>query len=534
MMMMSIRPPCEQAFERVAVRNLGLATEAPPPAIRCQGLGRSFRSTAALHDVTLEIPRGSIHALVGENGAGKSTLLGILAGRIAPTSGQVEVFDKTLRSGDPRASRKAGIVAIYQELTIIPALSAAANVFLGQTPSRAGLIAAGDVQERYVALCKELGVTVPADALAGTLSVADQQMLEIMRAVAARAEIVLLDEPTAALAPPERAALLEVMEGLRTQGVTMLLVSHNLDEVLSISDDISVLRDGELLETRPKAQWSKRALVSAMLGRELEPGSKLRARRHPRRTGELPILRVEGLSIPRRVTDISFWLGHNEILGLGGLVGSGRTSVLRALAGLEPKATGRLWVDDVEVPWPHNPRDAIRLGICLVPEDRKGQGLAMRMTGAENVAMADLNAVARFGFISRSRLLESAERCARDYGLPVRMLRGQVRHLSGGNQQKVLLARWAHRRPRVLLADEPTRGIDIGAKDEILNSLDRLARESTAVIFVSSELEEVAAISDRIDVLAGGVRVAELTSAPAVPFSVPDILHAAFQVPAES
>jgi len=193
-----------------------------------------------------------------------------------------------------------------------------------------------------------------------------------------------------------------------------------------------------------------------------------------------------------------------------------------------------LWMDGFEVAWPRSPRDAIRLGICLVPEDRKGQGLAMRMTGAENVAMSDFKAVARFGIVSRPHLLESAERCARDYGLPSRMLRGEVRHLSGGNQQKILLARWAHRRPRVLLADEPTRGIDIGAKDEILKSLDRLARASTAVVFVSSELEEVAAISDRIDVLAGGVRVAELTSAPAVPFSVPDILHAAFQVPAES
>jgi ABC-type sugar transport system ATPase subunit len=505
-----------------------------PVGVTCRNLSRRFRSVVALDGVSLDIRPGTVHALVGENGAGKSTLLGILAGRISPTSGEVMVNGMALRTGDPRSSRAAGIAPIYQELTIVPRLSAAANVFLGQTPSRAGLVAERQIREQYAVLAAQFGVSIRADVPADSLSVADQQMLEIMRAVAMRASVVLLDEPTAALAPTERSALLEVMKALRTQGVTMLLVSHNLDEVMAISDDISVLRDGELRATRTTDQWTRRALVAAMLGRDVEPGSDLRGQRPPRPRATHPTLRVEGLSIPKRLDGVSLSIERGEILGIGGLVGSGRTSVLRALAGLEPKATGRMWMDGEEVALPRNPRDAIRLGICLVPEDRKGQGLVMRMTAAENLVLSDFHGVARRGIIQQRRLTSHAQRHAAEYGLPASMLAREVRHLSGGNQQKVLLARWASRRPRVLLADEPTRGIDIGAKEEVLKSLDQLARASTSVIVVSSELEEVAAVSDRIVVLAGGTLVSELTSEPTAPFSVPDILHAAFHVPTES
>jgi len=507
-----------------------METSTSLPAIRCRDLSRRFRSTVALAGINLDIHRGEVHALVGENGAGKSTLLGIFAGRIAASAGSVEVGGVPLTPGDPRASRHAGMVAIYQELTIVPALSAVANVFLGQTLSKAGILSNEEMIRQFEKLCADLDVKIPPKVLAGKLSVADQQMLEIMRAIAARAEIVLLDEPTAALAPPERTALFRVVDRLRDQGVTMLLVSHNLDEVMAVADQVTVLRDGRIVETRHATQWTKQQLIHGMLGRDLDIGSNLRAERRPLDDDAPAVLRVEGLTIPRRLANVSFTLRRGEILGFGGLVGSGRTSLLRALAGLEPKATGRMWIDGHEVPWPRSPLAAIRRGICLIPEDRKEEGLALAMTAAENICMSEFHEVARFGVLSHAGMLAAAERSAADYGLPSRMLTGEVRNLSGGNQQKVLLARWAHRRPRVLLADEPTRGIDIGAKEEILKSLDRAALSDVSIIFVSSELEEVAAISDRVEVLSSGTHAASLTNPREVPFSVHDILRAAFRV----
>jgi ABC-type sugar transport system ATPase subunit len=499
-------------------------------AIRCRDVSRRFRSTVALAGINFDLKRGEVHALVGENGAGKSTLLGILAGRIAASAGSVDVGGVPLASGDPRASRQAGIVAIYQELTIVPALTAVANVFLGQTLSKAGILSTEQMIRQFEALCADLHVRIPPKALAGTLSVADQQMLEIMRAIAARADIMLLDEPTAALAPPERTALFGVVERLRGQGVTMLLVSHNLDEVMAVADQITVLRNGRIVESRRATDWTKQQLVHGMLGRDLDLGSNLRAGRRPLADDTPAVLRVEGLTIPRRLANVSFRLRRGEILGVGGLVGSGRTSMLRALAGLEPKATGRMWINGHEVPWPRTPLAAIRRGICLIPEDRKDEGLALAMTAAENICMSGFHDVARFGVLSRTGMLAAAERSAAQYGLPTRMLTGEVRNLSGGNQQKVLLARWAHRRPLVLLADEPTRGVDIGAKEEILKSLDRAAQQDVSIIFVSSELEEVAAISDKVEVLSSGTHAASLTNPRDVPFSVHDILRAAFRV----
>ena len=490
------------------------------PAVRFQIVRKQFGDTVAVKDVTLDVTAGSVHALVGENGAGKSTLLGMLAGRIAVSSGEIEVFGRMLQTGNVRASRAAGVVAIYQELTIVPKSSACANVFLGQTRSRFGFLSERVMHRRFDELCSRLGVTIPAQAVAGMLSIADQQMVEIIRALQSQARILLLDEPTSALAPPEREALFECIRELRGSGVTILLVSHNLDEVLAVADEISVCRDGRLVSTAPATAWTKESLVAAMLGHALSHNP----RRRPRRDLD-QILHAEAITVPGKIENISITMSRSEIVGLGGLVGSGRTTLLRALSGLEPEATGRLLIDGEERELPPSPSAALDLGIALIPEDRK-QGLVFSMTAQENIVLADLGSTASSGLISERRLRHCAVNAILGYEFDLRRLSATAGSLSGGNQQKLLLARWRHRRPRILLADEPTRGIDVGAKEEILGNLRDLADAGLAILFVSSELEEVVAVSDRIQVLSAG-RDAGSLNADA---SVSDILSAAFSL----
>ncbi|MFT3864958.1 MAG: sugar ABC transporter ATP-binding protein [Solirubrobacterales bacterium] len=479
--------------------------------IEFQGIRRTFGVTVALDSIDLTIRRGTVHALVGENGAGKSTALGILAGRLKPTEGTVTVFGKELPYGDPRACLKDGIAAIYQELTTVPALSPEANVFLGQTESRLGFLARRGMRRRYEELCAQLGVEAkPSGVPAGRLAVADQQLLEVLRALQVDANIVLFDEPTASLAEHEREAVLTLMKNLRARGITVVFVSHHLEEVLEVCDDISVFRDGSLIASRPRAEWNHRSLVDAMLGvdksgkalQEIE-SNQAPAAAAPVAAGT-PVLRAAGLTLPGAVEDVELEIREGEIVGLGGMVGSGRTSVLRCLAGLEPRSRGRLWIDGEEVAWPKTVRRALSYGITLVPEDRKGQGLGLALSAADNVMMSNFGAVSRFGFLRPSRLRAAAAAEATPFGFATGRIGSTAGHLSGGNQQKLLLARAANGRPRVLLVDEPTRGIDVGAKAEILLKLKEMVAAGMSIVFVSSELEEVAGVSDRVLVLNRG------------------------------
>lgn len=498
-----------------------LMTQAAVPAVCVREVSRTFGTTRALTKVSLDLAAGSVHAFVGQNGAGKSTLLGILAGRVPPSEGQVDVFGRPLALGDPRSARAAGVVAIYQELTIVPALSACENVFVGQWRSRFGVVTERAMRERFLALCRRLDLRIDPDAPAGLLSIADQQMLEILRALETDARIILLDEPTAALPPSERDALFGRLRELRADGVTMVLVSHNLDEILDIADHVSVFRDGRLVRTAPVAEWTKRSLVTAMLG-HAPPEHAICSRTV--RTG--PLLRAEGITVPGKIEDVSIDIAAGEILGIGGLMGAGRTTLLRALVGLEEVAAGRLWIDGAETRWPRNPAQALALGIALIPEDRKRHGLVGVMSAQDNIVMTNLGALARFGLLAGRQIEQRAARLARDYGLDPRRLNSPAATLSGGNQQKAILARWQHRLPRVLLADEPTRGIDVGAKEDVLGRLRTLADGGLSVVLVSSELGEVANLSDRILVLAAG-RTAGVLPANA---DVAAILHAAFSV----
>ncbi len=509
-------------------------------AARFVGVAKHFGATHALRGIDLEIAAGEIHALVGENGAGKSTALGILAGRIAPTSGRVEVFGDELKYGDPRASHRSGVVAIYQELTIVPALGAEANVFLGQPLARGGFLSNAEMRRRYVALCHEMGVPVqPSGLPARRMSVADQQLLEIMRALVSDASLMLFDEPTASLGEAEREALFSLMRDLRSRGISIVFVSHNLDEVIAIADTITVFRDGALVESATVHSWTRHRLVQSMLGEkgdarvaaELVDGHRPVAQRAPRAVGK-ELLVAEDVTVAGAIQGVDLSLGESEILGVAGLVGSGRSTLLRALAGLEPKATGRLFVHGRAVPWPRTVRHARALGIALLPEDRKGQGLVLGLTAMENVVMSDLPAVTRLGLVSPKAMHAAASKIVGEFGFSADRLNTRARQLSGGNQQKLLLARWKHWRPLILLADEPTRGIDIGAKDDITRALEAMAAEGVGIVLVSSELAEVAAVSDRVMVLSQGSLAGTLSGSNGE-ITVSGMLHAAFAVEAE-
>ncbi|MCD9196973.1 sugar ABC transporter ATP-binding protein [Aeromicrobium wangtongii] len=497
-------------------------------AVEIAGVGKKFGSTTALSGVDLEIEAGTIHALVGENGAGKSTCLGIIAGRISPSSGRVNIFGQRFTSGQPRANRAAGVAAVYQELTILPNLSTQANVFVGNTRSRFGWLSERRMRDEYVALCARTGVASFPDVLAGTLSVADQQMLEILRAVAAESKIVLYDEPTASLAPAERDALVRTMLAQRGRGVTQVLVSHNLDDVVEIADRVTVFRNGQLVRTFERDEVTKPLLVHAMLGRELE--QKLG---HPGRAGsegrdgQPSAITVNDMHVGTFIRGVGLDVRKGEIVGIAGLVGSGRSTVLRALAGLEPRASGQMKMKGREVRWPHSPRAALALGVAMSPEDRKGSGLVLGLSGTANIALGSLSRFSRLSWFSESKARVSAGELGKRLGLDPSRLEEPVGQLSGGNQQKVLLARVALANPDVLLIDEPTRGIDVGAKAEIMALLEQFASEGMAIVVVSSEIEELLAIADRLLVLHDG-RLAGSFDNGSKNVQVSDVLSAAF------
>ena len=509
--------------ERTPPEPAAVATATAPVALRARGIHKSFPGVRALSDVGFDVRAGEVHGIVGQNAAGKSTLVKILTGACDADAGTVEAFGRELSRGDPRASRRAGIAAIYQEPAIVPELSAAANVFLGRTPRRGPFVSRSAARRAFAELAARVGPPLDPDARAGSLSVANQQVLEIMRALAADHEILIMDEPTSALGPEERDRLYATIRGLRAAGVATVYVSHALDEVLALCDRVSVMRDGELVATEAAERWTKDRLVNAMLGRAL-----LKPPPEPRTTAAEEVLRVERLSVPGAPEEISFRLRRGEIVGLAGLVGSGRTSLLRALAGADSCAVGRLVVRGRERPWPRSVRSALRSGIALAPEERS-QGLVASLSAAANVWLTDMAAVAS-GPMRRDRLrLRRAAETMGPLDFDVRRLREPAGAFSGGSQQKLVVGKWLHRRPAVLLMDEFVRGIDVGAKAQMLAVVTRLAARGMSIVVVSSELEELVDVADRVLVLARGRLIGELDGAEA---SVDRILRLVFDVEA--
>ena len=487
--------------------------------VRLRGVAKSFPGVAALRDFTLDMDAGEAHALVGENGAGKSTLIKVIAGVYPPDEGSVDIFGQRLDHSDPRAHQRAGVSVLYQERSIVPELSAAANVFLGQTKRWGPFISGRATRSRFNELAARLGAKIDPSAPAGSLSVANQQLLEIMRAIDADHRILILDEPTTALGTRERRNLYAVVDDLRKHGLAVIFISHDLDEVLALCDRATVMRDGTLVATKRVRDWSKQTLVDLMLG-----GTELRravARKPP--TDE-PVLRVNELSIPGVVEGISFALHKGEVVGIAGLVGSGRTEILRALAGLDLDARGRIEVKGQPRPWPRGVARALDYGIALAPEDRRQQGLVLSRSAAENVTLTNLGAVSFAGFVNGRRQLRYAATAMQGLGFNVSRLAAQTQTLSGGNQQKLVIGKWLHCRPSVLLLDEPTQGIDVGAKAEIFNVVSELVNGGTAVVFVSSDFEEVVEMADKILVIGLGRIIGTLDRTSASVKNILDLL----------
>ena len=488
-------------------------SESPPPRLRMREIAKSFGGVHALRDVSVTAVAGEVHALCGENGAGKSTLMKILAGAITDFEGSIVLDGRPAAFSGPRDAEDAGIRIIYQELNLVPELTVAANIFLGRERARAlGWLDDRAMEAETRRLFDRLGAPIRPRTLVGDLRIGDQQMVEIAKALMFEASILIMDEPTSALSDSEVARLYRVIADLRRHGTTVLYISHKMNEVFTLSDRVTVLRDGRFVASSARDQTSPEQVVRWMVGREI---AGLHFEHRP--VAGDAVLKVENLSLPSpphsgrpSLSGVSFEARAGEVLGVAGLLGAGRTELLEALFGASPAPpTGSIVLDGRPAVF-DGPGRAIAGGVALVTEDRKNLGLFAEMAVAENITIRHLDALAHAGLIDRRAearaVAESIDRLA----IKTAGGRAPITSLSGGNQQKCILARWLLTGPKLLLLDEPTRGIDVGAKAEIYVLIRRLAAQGMAVIMTSSELPELLTVSDRIIVLCEGRLTAEL------------------------
>ena len=503
------------------IEQVGTDSGRTPANLRLQmnGIGKSFPGVRALDEVSLDLRAGELHAVVGENGAGKSTLMKVLGG-VYPAGeyeGRFLIDGVEQRFSNVRDAERAGVAIVFQELSLVPDLSVAENIFLGRLPSRKGIVHWGKAHEHARKLLAELGAKISTDVPVGSLGIAQQQLVEIAKALSHNARLLVLDEPTAALNDSETRALFATLGNLKAAGLGLIYISHRLEEVLELADRITVLRDGRTIVTRRRGEIDRQKLVALMVGREI-------AQVFPGRThhaGEI-VLEVRALTIDhpaisgRKVlSNIDFELRAGEVLGLAGLMGSGRTALLNVLFGAFPEtARGEIRVLGSLVSL-RQPSDAIRAGLALVTEDRKRLGLSLIAPVLENITLASLKALSSAAVLSKHKELVVVERSMAELRVKASSPETIVGTLSGGNQQKVVLARWLLTHPRLLLLDEPTRGIDVAAKQEIYEQIDRLAQSGLALIVVSSEMEELRGVCDRILVLHEGRVTGHFTRAEA-------------------
>jgi galactofuranose transport system ATP-binding protein len=478
------------------------------PVLEARGIGKRFPGVVALSDVDIALHGGEVHALVGENGAGKSTLIKVLTGVYQPDDGTLSHQGSPVRFARPLDAQAAGISTIYQEINLVPLLSVARNVFLGREPrGRLGLIDTRAMNARAGELLRSLGVTADVTRPLRTLGLGTQQMVALARAVAIDARVVVMDEPTSSLEPREVATLFEVIGRLRAQGIAVLYVSHRLDELYQICDRVTVLRDGKVVHTGPLSELPRLRLVAAMLGRDLDEVRREGSTRFEGASaaddGQPPVLEATGLARRHVLDGVSLTVRPGEIVGLAGLLGAGRSETARAVAGAMPVDSGTVSVAGRPIRT-GSVTAAMQAGVVMLPEDRKADGIVPGLSVRENIALAALPALSRAGIVSRRRQDEIVDKFIARLRIKASSPEQKVGELSGGNQQKVLLARLLARSPKLLLLDEPTRGIDIGAKAEVQGLIDELAAEGLGVVLISSEFEEVVEGSDSVVVLRDG------------------------------
>ena len=473
--------------------------------LEMRNISKSFGGVHALRDVSLECTPGTVHALVGENGAGKSTLIKILSGALSADSGEIFFKGELHRSFSTREALNRGISVIYQELALVSQMTVAENIFLGREPRNAfGLIDHSRIRSEAEALLSQLGLKIDLDTEVGDLSVAFQQMVEIAKALSKNADLIVMDEPSAILAGHELEQLFNIIQSLVNRGVSIIYISHRLEEVFRIADVVTVLKDGQLVETESIHELTRAELVKMMVGRTLEEVFPV-SNNQPGK----PVLIAENISTDTVLEQVSLDLRQGEIVGLAGMVGSGRTELARALFGADPLTSGSIKING-ENAYLKNPSEAIKKKISLVPEDRKEQGLFTELPIRNNITMPILRKISQWGFLSRSKEQEIVDQSRNQLSIAMASGSQEVQYLSGGNQQKVVLAKWLQTRPEIIIMDEPTRGVDVGAKFEIYQLMRHLNQEGIGILMISSELTEILGLSDRILVMREGRIVAEL------------------------
>lgn len=499
------------------------------PILTISRVGKCFPGVVALEDINLEIQPGELHAIVGENGAGKSTLMKILSGVIPDFEGELKLRGRVVQFRNTRDAEEAGIRIIHQELNLVEELSAAANIFLGRERKRfGGWLDDRSMEQRTAELFSQLECRISPRQLVGELRVGDQQLVEIAKALAFDADVIIMDEPTSALTEGEVARLFRIIERLRGQGVTILYISHKMDEVFKLADRITILRDGRWVKTVPKSDCTPREITHLMVGREIEQGTQ----RRPQTSNET-LLEVRDLNLPWpgharrwRLEQINFSLKRGEVLGIAGLMGAGRTELLECLFGCSPvRPQGEILLQGKKVAFTH-PAQACQAGVALVTEDRKRLGLFSDLNVGENVTLCALSEFSQAGWVSASRENQAAQNTISQLGVKTAGLSAAITSLSGGNQQKAIIGRWMLTHPRLLLLDDPTRGVDVGAKAEIYRLIDQLCSTGIGVIVTSSELPELMTVSDRILVLCEGRLTGEF---PRSEFTEQAIMEAATQ-----
>ncbi|MBK5015982.1 MULTISPECIES: sugar ABC transporter ATP-binding protein [Pantoea] len=468
-------------------------------ALEAEGISKFFPGVKALDNVSLRVRPGTVHALMGENGAGKSTLMKCLIGMYRPDKGTIKIKGEPVQFQDTMDALRSGISMIHQELNLVPYMTVAENIWLGREPMKFGFVDHARLNQKTQELLNRLNIRLKADRMVGELSIASQQMVEIAKAVSWDSDIVIMDEPTSALTETEVAHLFTIIRDLREQGKAIIYISHKMDEIFNITDEVSIFRDGSWIASDQTAKYTRQSLITQMVGREL-------TQLFPKFNSAIgeEVLTVRNLTCKDRFTDVSFSVRRGEILGVAGLVGAGRSEVMESLFGMESFDSGEILIDGVPVTI-DSPSTAIEKGMAFLTEDRKKSGLFLVLSVMENMSIVNMPEYSgKSGFVSHVKMAQDCMEQIRRLNIKTPTMDQIINNLSGGNQQKVLIARWLLAQPKILILDEPTRGIDVGAKAEIYRLISELANRGVAIIMVSSELPEILGMSDRVMVMHGG------------------------------